>query len=401
MDDLTKYIEGARRGNRKDLERLIELTRNDILRISIYLSNSHDGEDIAQEATLRIFKSIKTLKDPRNYRSWINRIVKNSYVDFMRSQKRSTQEPTDFSNRAVAERLSESMLEERRDFLPSYFAEDQEYINMVMDIIRTFSMRERECLYYFYYMDMSYKEIAEDMNISVKKVDHALDNARQRLRRQLEAEAPQSVLMAGVIPVGGVPVLSKIFEKATAPTPQMSDRLMAFARANLPEAAPVKTYTATASKVIAIGAAAVIATVGIAVGTMNTGKEQAPIVSEAPAVVAENETPEPTPTPTEKPIRTLADMIGDEPAAQLEGMTENGADIEEWRAFLDSIGAEGYETSTGMDGYIYNIYILEKQDKRLTLIDKYLDGGSDVELKYVFGPKSDPEPDMVGIILSF
>jgi len=59
------------------------------------LANVHDAEDVAQEALLKGFQSIRGLARPERFEPWILRIAKNLCVDLLRRRKRAKKLPVE------------------------------------------------------------------------------------------------------------------------------------------------------------------------------------------------------------------------------------------------------------------------------------------------------------------
>lgn len=61
------------------------------------LGNVHDAEDIAQDAMLKGYEQIRTLRDGSKFGPWIARIAKSLCINFIRRKK--------YAKRVVAERM--------------------------------------------------------------------------------------------------------------------------------------------------------------------------------------------------------------------------------------------------------------------------------------------------------
>jgi len=55
------------------------------------LGNTHDAEDIAQEAMLKGFQNIDKLDKNELFRAWIMKIAKNLCIDFIRRKKKTSE----------------------------------------------------------------------------------------------------------------------------------------------------------------------------------------------------------------------------------------------------------------------------------------------------------------------
>ena len=73
----------------KALEELIRREQRNIFTTFSYLSQKRENTaDLTQEALLRVAKSIHTLKNPKNFKSWLNQIVTNLFYDELRKLQR-------------------------------------------------------------------------------------------------------------------------------------------------------------------------------------------------------------------------------------------------------------------------------------------------------------------------
>lgn len=145
-----------------------------------------DRADIAQEVWIRVYRSIRRLKDPAKFKGWLSRITTNLFYDELRKRKRMkgtvsldaprysdegqydwelpSLEPTPadtLMTQEFCDRLSEAMAE-----LPEVFQS-------------TIAMRELQ--------GFSYEEIADITGVSLGTVKSRIARARQRLQSKLIA----------------------------------------------------------------------------------------------------------------------------------------------------------------------------------------------------------------------
>lgn len=85
MDDLSKDVRLAQQGDTEAFSRLYGTVYKDMYHIALYsLRSSHDAADAVSEAVLDAFDTIKKLKSPEKFRSWIFSILS---VKIKRMQK--------------------------------------------------------------------------------------------------------------------------------------------------------------------------------------------------------------------------------------------------------------------------------------------------------------------------
>lgn len=76
MGDLSKDVKLAQQGDTEAFSRLYGTVYKDMYRIALYsLRSSHDAADAVSEAVLDAFDTVKKLKNPEKFRSWIFSIL--------------------------------------------------------------------------------------------------------------------------------------------------------------------------------------------------------------------------------------------------------------------------------------------------------------------------------------
>jgi RNA polymerase sigma-70 factor, ECF subfamily len=82
----------AQQGKRLALEVLVERHQRMVfLALSQLLPEKDDISDLAQEALLRMCRSIGTLRNPKTFKYWLNRIITNLFYDELRKRPRQLQ----------------------------------------------------------------------------------------------------------------------------------------------------------------------------------------------------------------------------------------------------------------------------------------------------------------------
>ena len=76
MDDFSADVKLAQEGSSEAFSSLYALVYKDMYHIALYsLRNAHDASDAVSETVLDAFCSIKKLRDPSCFKSWIMRIL--------------------------------------------------------------------------------------------------------------------------------------------------------------------------------------------------------------------------------------------------------------------------------------------------------------------------------------
>ena len=134
------------------------------------LRNRTDCEDAAQNAVLKAYTNLDTLKERRHFRTWLIRILKNECLNYTRSNRRvrslDTCEPVGYE-------MEVPDLDLNRAF-------------------DTLNPDERLAITLYYYEGYTTREIAKICEVSDGTVRSRLSRARETLRQTLsEQEAEQ------------------------------------------------------------------------------------------------------------------------------------------------------------------------------------------------------------------
>ncbi|WP_077619901.1 RNA polymerase sigma factor [Bacillus sinesaloumensis] len=86
--DIVKEVKKARRGNKSSFEKLIVAHHLLLYRVAkTVLSNDEDCADAIQEAIIKAYQKIDTLREPGYFKSWLCRIVLNECYQLVRQKK--------------------------------------------------------------------------------------------------------------------------------------------------------------------------------------------------------------------------------------------------------------------------------------------------------------------------
>lgn len=134
------------------------------------LGNRHDAEDAAQQAFLRGFMKIRTIRQSERFAAWMGQISRNVCVDVLRRRKREAV-PTPATNGRAG-----------------FDAEDERRLQAAMAKL---GPDYRVPLLLFYFNGRSTQSIAETLGISQAAVQTRLTRARKQLRELLKAHGEE------------------------------------------------------------------------------------------------------------------------------------------------------------------------------------------------------------------
>jgi len=149
---------------------LVESHYEGLYRFAMRLSGSAaDAEDLTQQAFLTAQQKRSQVREPEHIRAWLYAIVRNTFLKQVRRQSTANPRPLE----SVAEPVTEVV-----DSLIS--SEDLQLV--LMELAEEF----RVPLILFYFRELSYREIAEQMELPIGTVMSRLSRAREHLRQGLQ-----------------------------------------------------------------------------------------------------------------------------------------------------------------------------------------------------------------------
>ena len=170
------------------------------------LSDFHLAEDVVQDAFIRAFEALDSLKEPGRFRAWFAGIVKRRSIDVLRQRKNpriraASLEAGGADAEEGGSRGSTVSSDSRR---PGQSPDDSqldaavhaERRRQVLECISGLDENDRIIVSLKHMDGLSYREIAELMETSVSAVESRLFRARRVLRKKLAAvlklDSPES-----------------------------------------------------------------------------------------------------------------------------------------------------------------------------------------------------------------
>jgi len=158
-DDI--LVAASRRGDKEAYALLVRRHYRCVFSVCLgVVGNFHDAEDVAQDAMLKGFLTIRKLRNSERFDQWIYRLAKNMAIDFLRRKGRL--------KLLAAEKAGHDA------HGPVVYA-------ALEDAIRRLPMEIRLPLVLFYLDDKSTASIGERLNISQSSVCKRIKRARKQL----------------------------------------------------------------------------------------------------------------------------------------------------------------------------------------------------------------------------
>ena len=146
--------------------------------------NYNDASDIAQEAFIRAFHSIKTFRGDAKFATWIFRIVTNVYLDERKKSKSHRQ--TSLDDYIELEENSVTRQLQDNGPGPEEIMETKERAQLLQGAINSLPDYQRIIVTLYHIQHRSYEEIAEILKLPIGTVKSRLNRARLALAEKLE-----------------------------------------------------------------------------------------------------------------------------------------------------------------------------------------------------------------------
>lgn len=155
--------------------------------ITRYLRDRDRGEDLAQEAFIRVYKARKRYEPTARFRTWLFTIVTRLCLNEIRGLKRHNRL---FLRQTRGEDPSEDLMARLPDEAietPQEKVEREELQDVLQAAIDSLPEKQRIALLLLRQNECSYQEIATQMDASPQAVKSLLNRARETLRHKLSS----------------------------------------------------------------------------------------------------------------------------------------------------------------------------------------------------------------------
>lgn len=171
-----ELIQRARQGDATARDCLARNHRAIVMRVIQRYVRGPDAEDVAQRAIMRALDRLDSFRGEASFRSWISRIASNTALNHLRDTRREI--PSEFDEAdLVTNSLGTSRLVA------------QEAKLRLRAAIEKLPDKQRHCVQLRLFQDLSFAEVASELNISEDSAKVNFHHAMKRLRDVLENDA--------------------------------------------------------------------------------------------------------------------------------------------------------------------------------------------------------------------
>ncbi len=177
-DDIT-VIDRIRSGDKEACTYLVERYQQKVFQTCIgFLHDDNEAQDLTQDVLIKVCRSLDSFKGNATFSTWLYRITVNMAINRTRTLKlRSVFRPLDTV--------------EKSRFIAGSEGSDQQIIRreqkqLLQKVLGKLTSAQRKAFVLSQYRDLTNKEIAEVMELSIGAVESLLFRARVRLQEVLK-----------------------------------------------------------------------------------------------------------------------------------------------------------------------------------------------------------------------
>jgi len=171
----TELVARAQSGNRNAYSELVRIHAQGVMNVVYRMcGNMQIAEDAAQETFIQAWLRLQSYRPRSSFRNWLYRIAVNTAIDMLRKEKRILPGAVEDMS------LSDSQPD------PESMVANSERAETVQAAVLALPDASRAVLVLREYEDLSYREIAEALDIPVGTVMSRLNYARKLLKEKLE-----------------------------------------------------------------------------------------------------------------------------------------------------------------------------------------------------------------------
>ncbi|MBL4569008.1 MAG: RNA polymerase sigma factor [Flavobacteriaceae bacterium] len=167
------YIEKTLNGDANAFAFLVERYKNMVFTLAVKMTKSReDAEEISQDSFVKAYRYLPKFKGDSKFSTWLYKISYNTCLDSIK--KNAYQR-----NQVVIDEITENQIVSLENILDGI--EKEERAVVINNCLDQLAEDEKAVLVFFYFKELSLKEIVEVTSISEANVKVKLHRARKKL----------------------------------------------------------------------------------------------------------------------------------------------------------------------------------------------------------------------------
>jgi len=190
METDEQLVEKTLAGDKTAYEKLVRKYQDMVYGLAFHFTkNFADAQDIAQEAFIKAYLNLSSLRQRNKFAGWIRTITANISKSMLGGQNAKVML---FSEMSDEQMPTEIIQIAGRNPTPEQNLERQELHETLIHAIQRLSENQQSALTLFYLNGMSYQEVADFLEVSQAAVKSRLQRARDNLKEELSSMVEQT-----------------------------------------------------------------------------------------------------------------------------------------------------------------------------------------------------------------
>ena len=143
--------------------------------VSRIVNNSHDAEEVVQDAFLNAYRGLTQLEDGTKFKSWLGEIAQNCARNWLRKQR---------GNTVPIDEVSEQILQTEDSSDERLIRQEQR--ELIRRTMETLPQKDREIAHAYYLDGASYDELISTHGLSYNAIAFRLSRAKRQLSKRLQ-----------------------------------------------------------------------------------------------------------------------------------------------------------------------------------------------------------------------
>jgi RNA polymerase sigma-70 factor (ECF subfamily) len=145
--------------------------------------STEDAFDLTQETFVALYTGLDSFRGDSELSTWLFRIARNTRYQWFR--RRRARQGVEHRNPGTDRRRQTARDVVDPQSSPGEQVEQEQNLRLLREALETLPEKMRECLRYRIYDELSYREIADRMGVSIQTVKAHLYQAREKLKKLL------------------------------------------------------------------------------------------------------------------------------------------------------------------------------------------------------------------------
>ena len=171
---ISDLVHAAKQEDQRAFRHLLDIHWNELYGFMIKRTeNENEAEDLSLQAFSKAFDKIETYNDKFTFSTWLTSIAKNLHVDLIRKEKTLLYESTDVNE--VGREVIDETLGPEDQLIRS------QNLDKLLQQIRSLKPIYRDVIQLRFFQELSHKEIATQLGLSLSNVKVRLLRAKKLL----------------------------------------------------------------------------------------------------------------------------------------------------------------------------------------------------------------------------